>query len=70
LSELLAIVASAAGALSLVWATSEVREYAVRRRRHGAPRAPGYVRMRIALYAGLTTVGALLGLALAAWLRR
>lgn len=69
-TDLLAIVASALGAVALTWAAHEVRGYLARRRRHGAPRAPGYLRMRIALYAGLTTVGAILGLALGAWIAR
>lgn len=70
MNDLIAIAASTAGALSLTWATYEIRGYVARRRRHGAPRAPGYGRMRIALYAGLATVGAMLGLAIGAWLGR
>lgn len=70
MTDLLAIAASTAGALSLTWAAYEVRGYLERRRRHGAPRAPGYWRMRIALYVGLTTVGAVLGMAVGAWLLR
>ncbi len=70
MTDLIAITASAAGALSLTWAVYEVRGYLERRRRHGAPRAPGYGRMRLALYAGLATVGAMLGMAIGAWLGR
>jgi hypothetical protein len=67
-TDLFAIAASTAGALSLTWAAYEVHGYLARRRRHGAPRAPGYGRMRIALFAGLATVGAVLGMAVGAWL--
>ena len=70
MTDLIAITASAAGALSLTWATYEVRAYLARRRRYGAPRAPGLWRMRIAMYTGLATVGALLGLGVGAWLQR
>lgn len=70
MNDLLTIVASVVGALSLTWAAFEVPAYMERRRRHGAPRAPGYGRMRIALYAGLVTVGAALGIAIGAWLGR
>ena len=70
MTDLLAITASVAGALALTWAAFEVPAYLERRRRHGAPRAPGVWRMRIALYAALVTVGAVLGLALGAWILR
>lgn len=70
MSDLIAVAASVAGALSLTWSVHEVRAYLARRRRHGAPRAPGFVRLRVALYAGLVTVGALLGMAIGAWLER
>jgi hypothetical protein len=64
-TDLVAVVASALGALSLTWAWVEVTGY-LRRRRGRGPRAPGYGRMRLALFTALATVGAVLGMALAA----
>ena len=70
MTDLLAITASTVGALSITWAVFEVHAYLERRRRHGAPRAPGLRRMRMALFAALATVGAVLGMAVGAWLQR
>ena len=67
--DVLAVALGTTGALALTWAGVEIRGYLAWARRGRGGHPPDRWRLRAAVYAGLVVAGALLGLALGAWLR-
>ena len=63
--DFVAVLLATLGGLSVAWTVIEVRGYVTSRRSHG-PRAPGRNRMRASIFATLTVVGVVLGIAISA----